>query len=307
MVTSSVFCQIVLNPILQRNGFFPTWRHGMGTIDTQLSTNLDFWMSITIGISIVVALIGIATVIKSAATSRSQMRERRVGLYTPPPGRGDFPISVALGAWLVATLGYIIMAHRLVPAFPLAILIGFGLIYSPIISYVNARMFGLTSVGVGLPYLREAAILKSGYNKLDIWFAPIPINDMGGVAQKFREVELTGTKFTSILKAEAFMFPIMLGGGFLFWSFFWHTSPIPSPQFPYAQKFWPLQSTMQTIWYTSNMGHDSWLLKALKPHLMMVGGVGALGLYALLAIFKAPMLFFYGAAAGAGARRPARP
>ena len=302
MITSSVICQIILNPILQAHGYFPTWRHGMGTIETQLTTSLDFWMSVTIGVSIIVALIGIATVIKTAATSRSQMRERRVGLYTPPPGRGDFPITLALGAWLVSTLGYIIVTHRLVAAFPLWILIVFGLFYSPLISYVNARMFGLTSMGVGLPYLKEAAILKSGYRGMDIWFAPIPINDVGGVAQKFREIELTGTKFTSVLKAEAFILPVMLIGGFLFWSFFWHTSPIPSPQFPFAQKFWPLSATMQTIWITSNMGGHSWLLDSLKPRLMEIGGISALCLYGLLAVVKAPMLFFYGAAGGVGAR-----
>lgn len=301
MVVSSILCQIVANPILQRNGLLPTWRYGMGTIDTQLSTSLDFWMSIGIGVSVVVALIGICTVISTAVKARGTSRGRRASIYAIPEGRGDFPISLALGAWLLSALGGVIICHRLVPLFPLWILIAFGLFYSPIMSYVNARMYGLTSMGVGLPYLREAAILKSGYPKLDIWFAPIPLYDMGWAAQRFREVELTGTKFTSILKAEAFMLPFMLGAGFLFWAFFWHTSPIPSPQFPFAQRFWPLHATMQSIWITSNTSPDSWLLKALKPPLMVWGGIVTLGLYGVLAAFKVPVLYFYGAAGGMGA------
>jgi len=301
LVTSSILCQVVTNPILQKHGLLPTWRYGMGTVDTSLSTNLDFWMSIGIGIGVVVALIGIITVISAVIKTGGQARERRRSLYTIPEGRGDFPISLAIGAWLTATLGYIVIGHRLVPVFPLWILIGFGLFYSPLMSYVNARMYGLTSLGVGLPYLREATILKSGYKGLDIWFAPIPIYDMGWAAQRFREVELTGTKFTSILKAEAFMLPIMLIAGFLFWAFFWHTNPIPSPQFPFAQKFWPLHATLQSIWITSNQSGDSWLLKALKPPLMVWGGVGALCLYGVVSVLKLPVLFFYGAAGGAGA------
>ena len=66
-------------------------------------------------------------------------------------------------------------------------------------------MIGLTGRGVGFPYIREASIVASGYQRLDVWYAPIPLADHGWAAQRFREVELTGTKFTSILKAELFM------------------------------------------------------------------------------------------------------
>ena len=301
-VISSIACQIIANPILQKHHLLPTWRPGMGTIDTQLSVSLDFWMSVGIGVGVTVALIGLYTVVAMSIKSASAVRERRASAYTIPEGRGDFPIAMAAGGWLLATVGYIVISHRLVPAFPLPILIGFGLFYSPIMSYVSARMFGLTGSGVGFPFIKEAAFLKSGYPKVDIWFAPIPLYDMGWAAQRFREVELTGTKFTSILKAEAFMLPVMLGASFLFWAFFWHTSPIPSPQFPFAQKFWPLHATMQSIWISSNaQGGHSFLLKALKPPVMVFGGIAAMGLYGLLATFKVPVLYFYGLAGGVGA------
>ena len=300
-VTSSIICQVFANPVLQKHGMLPTWRYGMGTIDTQISTNLDFWMSIGIGVGVAVAIVGIFSVVSSSIKTQRAIRENRASVYTIPKDRGDFPISLAIGAWLFSTLGYIILCHRLVPLFPLWILIGFGLFYSPIISYVNARMFGLTGQGIILPFLREATILNCGYRGMDIWFAPIPIFDHGAGAQRFREIELTGTKFTSVIKAEFFILPIMLISSFLFWSFFWHSNPIPSPQFPFAQKFWPISATMQSIWITSNQGHDSWLLKALKPPLMVWGGVGMLGLYGVMAVFKVPVLYFYGLAGGVGA------
>ncbi len=179
MFISSIACQIITNPILQKHGLLPTWRYGMDSINTHLSVSIDFWMSISVGISVAVAVIGIYAVISSAIKASANARESRLAPYRIPAGRGDFPIVAAIAAWFFATLGYIIIAHRLVPLFPLWILIGFGFFYSPIMSYVSARMFGLTGHGVGFPYVREATVIKSGYRNADIWFAPIPIYDMG--------------------------------------------------------------------------------------------------------------------------------
>ena len=302
MVVSAVATQIIANPILQSHGMLPTWRYGMGTIDTKLAVDLDFWMSVGIGVGVAVAVIGLGTVIKANMDFRSRARGRRVAEFVLPEGRGDFPIALAAGAWFVATMISLTICHSLVPAFPLWVLIGFGLFYSPIMSYVSARMYGLTGRGVGFPMVREATILKSGYKGVDIWFAPMPMYDHGWAAQRFREVELTGTKFTSILKAEAFTLPVILIASLLFWAFFWHTNPIPSPQFPFAQKFWPLHSTMRTIWITANQeGGNQWLMQALKPNIMVLSGMGALGLYAGLVMFKIPVLYFYGLAGGVGA------
>lgn len=302
MVVSSVACQVFTNPVLQGKGLLPTWRYGMGTIDTKLAVDLDFWMSIGIGVGVAVAVIGLYSVVKANLEARATAREGRTGAYTTPTGRGDFPIALAAGAWLLVTFTSIIICHRLVPLFPLWILVAFGLFYSPLMSYVSARMFGLTGRPVGFPYVREATFIKSGYKGVDIWFAPIPMYDHGWAAQRFREVELTGTKFTSVLKVEAFTLPLILVTSFLFWAFFWHTSPMPSPQFPFAQKFWPLHATMRSIWVSANQqGESSWLFQALKPPLMVGGGIAALGLYGVFSMFKLPILLFYGLAGGVGA------
>src|SRR6185369_7656556 len=135
----------------------------------------------------------------------------------------------------------------LVPAFPLWLLVFFGLFWSPLNSYISARMIGLTGRGVAFPYLQEASVVATGYQRVDVWYAPLPVADYGWAAQRFREVELTGTKFTSILKAEALMFPLVIVASFLFWSFFWNSTSVPSAQFPYAQKFWPIQSASQAV------------------------------------------------------------
>jgi hypothetical protein len=63
-----------------------------------------------------------------------------------------------------------------------------------VVSYVNARMGGLSGQLVSFPMIRKGAFILSGYKGIDIWFAPIPYADHGHRAQLFREVELTGTR-----------------------------------------------------------------------------------------------------------------
>ncbi len=303
MFASSILAQVVTNPILQKNGLLPTWRYGMGTIESQLSTNLDFWMSVGIGVQVSIALIGIYSIIKLSIISKKDAKNKRVGGPAPiPKGRGDYPVIVAFGLWFAATVGSIMICHTLVPKFPVYILVLFGLLYSPIISYVSARMTGLTGSGVAIPFVREAAIFKSGYKGFDIWFAPIPINDVGPIAQRFREVELTGTKFTSIIKAELFMLPVLLIASFMWWSFFWRSDPIPSPQFTYAQKFWPVNATIQSMWLTAYRDREnSFLFKVLKPNVIIGSGIGSIISFMILSAFKVPALYFYGFAGGIGA------
>ncbi|MDO8589547.1 MAG: peptide transporter [Armatimonadota bacterium] len=306
MFASSVVCQIGLNPILYHHGFFPTWSPGMSTIPSQIATSIDFWMSIGIGTGLAVGVIGLMSVARTLMVTRGTNRSFAASI---PRGRGDYPIAVAIGMWLFATAAYIIICKRLVPGFPILLTMFYGLIWTPLNSYVSARMFGLTGQGVSFPLFQQATIMKSGYTQADIWFAPLPLGDLGMMSQFFREVELTGTKITSIIKAEIMMFFIILVTSFVFWSFFWKTSPIPAPQFPYAQKFWPMEATMRGIWLTANKtGADNFILKALKcwlidhrsvPLVEIGAGIG-FGSYFVLAITRAPMLLFYGLMGGIG-------
>ena len=296
---SSVFCQIGLNPILQKVGMFPHWVYGTPYLQTYQCTTIDFWISVGIGTSIGIGLIGLGAVTGTALKMRNQAN-RPTMRRTIPEGRGDWNIWLSIGIWFVATMGQMALAHWLVPGFPTWIILFYGLLYTPLISYISGRMIGITGQGVGLPYLREATIIKSGYKESDIWFAPIPMNDLGGAAQFFREVELTGTKFTSILKAEALKFVVILPASFMFWSFFWKTSPIPSAQYPFIQKVWPVNATMSSIWWTANKGSikDNWLLSALRWNVIGYSGIGTLALYAVSCACKVPLLFFYGFVSG---------
>ncbi len=293
---SSVVAQIGLNPILFAHGVFPHFVAGSPTIQAKASLDFDFWLSFGIGTNIAIAIIGLLAVVSTLLRGRKQEQTARRGsLADVPAGRGDFPWQWALGAWLLATVGYILLNHKLVPLFPMWIVALYGLVITPINSYVSARLIGLTGQAVNFPFLREASVLRSGYAQPDIWFAPLPLNDYGGQAQLFREIELTGTKFTSIIWLEVFMLPLILIMSFVYWGFLWHTNDIPSSQFPYAQKLWPLSAVQRSIWTQVNAkGGASWAIHAIKPNLIWLGGVFGLAFYGITALFKLPLLFFYG-------------
>jgi hypothetical protein len=291
---ASVLGMIVLNPLLFHLGLLPNYHFGSPAIIAMQSVTMDFWLSVGIGLSLSVALIGVILVVRAVGEFRRQAREQRYLLSTPA-GRGDVPIAMALMIWAASALAMIVLCHFLVPRFPLWILVFFGLIWSPMNSYVSARMIGMTTRGVGVPYLMQASVVLSGYHHVDVWYAPIPLADHGWAAQRFREVELTETKFTSVVKAELLMFAVIMPASFAIWAFFWNSNPLPSAQFPWSQKFWPPAATMQSVWQQINApGGGGWFKNAIKPTYIAGGAVGGIAVYLAMSALHVPLLFYYG-------------
>ncbi len=302
----AVFQNFIFTPLLyhMHPGMFPTWSKGMTLIQSEIAVSFDLFMSLGAGVSLGIAVIGIHAVV--TALIKARIRRAR-GLESHsygdvPADRGDYPIWLALLLWSISTLGYVILAHTLVPRFPLVFLIVFGFVWSPLISYMSARMIGLTGRGIDIPYVQQATFILSGYKGVDIWFAPFPMYDVGYAAQSFREVELTGTKMITVVKAEAFLLFMMLAFSFVYWSFFWRASQIPSSSYPYAQTFWPLSAFYACLWDSSTLpqaqGHASFLLKAIKFPVIAYAGVGTLAAYGVFSLLKIPSLWFYGIAGG---------
>ncbi|HOX07359.1 MAG TPA: peptide transporter [Planctomycetota bacterium] len=319
-----------VNPLLHELGILTHWRPGMDTIMTSFMNSVDFWMSFGIGTSFAIALLGIYNIAKKIREKKRE-QEASPGLRKGgelPPGRGDYSPTLAIGLFGLATLiivlgSWYLMAHPgdyytgrtakdiqgnpilplsgkaswLVPLF----LFIFGFIYTPLISYVNARMIGMTGTGIGFPMIREATFIMSGSKGAAIWCAPFPLQDYGGNAQSFREIELTGTRFTSVIKAEFAIYPITLLASFVFWQYIWHYGdPIPSPSYPYAQKMWQLGALNAcTTWSATAIdGGQSLFFLAFKPTYVLLGlGFGLTA----FAVLKAPTLLLYGFVGGLGA------
>ncbi len=292
--TAAALGSAVINPLLHRFELLTTWEPGMDTINTAFSNQLDFYISFGIGTGLSVALIGLGRMIaQRAATARRARAE-------VPAGRGDVGVGVALTLYLLSSLGTIALCKYLVPDFPLLILVFFGLIWTPLNSYINARMVGLTGQFVPFPFVLEATFILSGYRGAAIWFAPIPFANYGAYAQKFREVQLTGTKFGSVIKAELLMFFLLFGCSLLFWQYIWRLNPIPHVTYPYAQKYWEFTAMQQAFWISATTEGNEVFKQAVK--LPVIGsGLGAgLGVYGLFSLLGWPVLSIYGFIRGLG-------
>ena len=279
-----VVVHTLVSPLLYRLGFLPSWVPGSDTIQTLISTGIDFWRAFSIGITLAVTVISFYQLIVTAREKRSEVRARIMGderkysamcvhsTCNQPSqvrgyclkhlGRGDFRIWICLLLFGAAALYPIVLAKALFPVIVSSgLLLTFfciAFIYAPIMSFVSARLDGMIGREVQIPFINEAVIFLTGYRGVDIWFVPFPTRNYGGHAEGFRVVELTGMRFTSLLHAELFMLPIVFGVSLMYWSFLWRLGPIPSDSYPYAQLMWPLQAFNQALFFSSTMYSKTW-------------------------------------------------
>ena len=294
---ASVVTQICLNPVLYKAGVLHNWKPGMDTISTFIVNDIDFWLSVRIGTSLCMAALGVG--LAAATLWRSGFRASGAGRNRE---RGDLPVWLAIVLWLASTTGMVLLCAKLVPDFPWWILAFFGFIWTPFNSYISARMIGLTGAGVEFSYFRQASFILAtrqlNYSGSAIWFAPTPLADHGGMAQFFREMTLTRTKITSLIKIELLVFPLLLLCSILFCSFLWKLNPIPSAAYPHAAKMWPVQSYFTCLWASATRTGDSFLLQAINPAYVAGGfGVG-IALFGVFQLFGLPTLAYYGMLTG---------
>jgi len=299
---------VVANPILYGQGILTRWHQGMGTVDTVFANNFDFYMSFGIGLGLAIAFVGIWHVVRSFGNTGSGRQGSFKELFRPPPGRGDFNFWISIGIYVFSTLAYVGLCIWLVPNFPWIFFLGYGFIYTPIISYITARMEGIAGQFVSLPLVREASFIAGakffGYQGIEIWYAPIPIHNYGEATVNFRKIELTGTSIRGIIKAEIVVFPVVMVASLLFSQFIWRLAPIPSSSYPYAQELWHLQALNTLLMQTSTLEGDSYFFQALNAGYVLSGMVFGTVTYALLTFLGLPVLLIYGVVRGLGQTTP---
>lgn len=306
----------VLNPILYRTGVIDGWAPGVSAMQTINSNKMDFYFSFGLGLSIALAIIGFIHVISAFRKKKGDMDDagrpdvdwRK--LFHAASGRGDFSILVAFGIYLFSTTTYISLSYWLVnyasgplqgEKFPLWVLLFYGFVYTPIISYVSTRMNGIIGRPIDIPFVREATFIFSGYKGAAIWFAPIPLYNYAAQAQLFKTTELTGTKFTSLIKAEMLIFPIVAVGTVLFAQFIWSIANVPSELFPFAHQFWEVTAYQQGLIYSATLpGADgmSPFQQAFSPEVLGIGAALGLSLYGVMSWFGLPVFLVYGLIGG---------
>jgi hypothetical protein len=299
---------VAANPILYRQGILHRWHPGMGTVDTVFANNFDFYMSFGIGVGLAIAFVGIWHVLRSFSRASDAKRGGFRDLFKPPPGRGDFNFWISIGIYVFSTLSYVGLCIWLVPNFPWIFFLAYGFVYTPVISYVTARMEGIAGQFVSLPLVREASFIAGakffGYQGIEVWYAPIPIHNYGEATVNFRMIELTGTSIRGIIKAEIVVFPVVIIASLLFSQFIWRLAPIPSSSYPYALELWHLQALNSLLMQTSTLEGNSLFFQALKAVYVLAGlGFGVM-VYILLTLFGLPVLLIYGVVRGLGQSTP---
>lgn len=320
----AIVITIVANPILHSAGILSQWQPGMDTINTSFVNGIDFWMSFGIGSAAGIAIISVYSTLrdiikksreakKNKSLSEQEIRDRGTSNLwkTPELGRGDYPMWLALSGYIVSSLATVIVCNQLIPGI-LWFLIVFAFLYNPFISYVNARLLGITGQSVDIPFVREGAFILSGCKKIDIWLAPIPIENYGQQAQSFRVNELTGVSFRSLLKADLVVIPVLFILSFIFWAFIWQSNAVPSDIYPAAQKNWELMAKQNTLLFSSTFRPegeedaveksfvDSEFAKALHPEVITSGAVLTVALFGIFSIFGLPTMLIFGMIRGFG-------
>ncbi|WP_031483441.1 OPT family oligopeptide transporter [Maridesulfovibrio frigidus] len=303
-----IIVTFIANPILFEHGILHRWHPGMETVETVFANNFDFYMSFSIGLGLAIGFIGIWSVVQSFRGEHAKSRASWSNLFEPPEGRGDINFWFSIGIYFFSTLAYVGMCLFLVPNFPWIFFLLYGFIYTPIISYISARMEGIAGQFVSLPLVREASFIAGakffGYQGIEIWYAPIPIHNYGEATVHFREIELTGTSIRGIIKAELVVFPVVMIASLLFSQFIWQLAPIPSSNYPYAQELWHLQALNSLLMQTSTLDGNSLFFQALSAPIIFSGiGLGMI-LYSVLNTLGLPVMLVYGVVRGLGQSTP---
>lgn len=298
----------VLNPILHGPGvgILRSWNPGDDMQTTFYKNQIDFYFSFAIGIGLAVAVVGFLSV------GRAFMRSRKAGAGTPdklslkvPEGRGDIRPWLIFLTYLVVTTLYIGVSTWLLYLadgqiyWPVVgVMLFYALLYTPVISYVTARLEGVAGEVLNIPFVREATFIFSGYRGVAVWFLPIPLHNYGQMTVFYRQAELTGTRFWSIWKSEILLTPIIVAGTLLFAHFIWGLGPIPSPQYLFAQQWWEVTAAQQSIVFSSTLGGFTEFEEAFNPSYIAAGvAVGGL-LFGALTALGAPTFFVYGVVRG---------
>ena len=118
----------------------------------------------------------------------------------------------------------------------MGVLIFYGFVYTPVISYVSARMEGIVGMSVNVPFVREATFILTGYKGAAIWFAPVSGIQLRGPDQLLPPDRTDRHEnHVSMVKAELFVLPIVILSTVLFSQFIWRIAPVPSTRLPVRQ------------------------------------------------------------------------
>lgn len=294
---ASMVVTLIANPILYKLEILHLYTPGDSTVEICFKNNIDLYFSLGIGISLAIAIIGIIGVIRHVRQAKKAVSHSPV-----PAGRGDIPNKFIIFCYVLSTAIYILLSGWLIDWHPgvMIVLIFYGVLYTPMISYVTAKLEGMAGQAVEIPFIAELSFILSGYQGVAIWFIPVPKANYGMQTMFYKKAELLGTRFTSIWKANLLLYPIIVVSSLLFASFIWKLAEIPSSVYPYTERIWELQAKNTCLLYSSTLGEYSPFQDALSLPKVAIGFGLGITFFSVLSALSAPIMLFYGFVGGLG-------
>ncbi|MEX0744487.1 MAG: hypothetical protein WD118_02695 [Phycisphaeraceae bacterium] len=308
----------VLNPLLYNYDILTSWTHGDSMQETFYKNQIDFYFSFSIGLGLAIALAGFWAVGRGLMEIRRKRREigreESDALYAVPEGRGDIRSWFIVLTYFISTCLYIGVSMWLLWLTDengqgwhwgvFGVMCFYAFLYTPVISYVTARLEGIAGEVINIPFVKEATFILSGYQGVAVWFLPVPLHNYGSMTVFYRSCELTGTSFWSIWKSEILLTPIVLVGSLAFAHFIWRMGPIPGPTYLYAQEWWEVTAAQQSIVYSSTLGGFSQFEEAFNVNYITAGLVIGGVTFMAFSWLGAPIFLVYGIVRGLGQTLP---
>jgi len=272
VVTLSIFVGAMAvyffgNWVLVSQGLFTEWHPGMSLQLAWQRSILRFWASPNIMLVVAAGLLPLVFGYKILIRSFKSLAKIRAS-------RTRLSLNILLVLYFAGTLSSVAVAYLLVPDFPVWVLLMLSAGWTFMLNLFSARSVGTTGIPINIPYVREGAILTSGYQKYDVWFAPIVFPAFPALAPSLepeganwcgflKVADLTSTHPMDLVKSILIAIPLGIIFSFIYTQMFWNIAQIPSALFP--TPFWDINVTMTTLFITRQISffRPDWMAATL--------------------------------------------
>lgn len=295
MFISSLFISVIGNPLI--TWFFPEliprwveFPKGMRLPDLLFWSQTYVWYAVSIGV-------GFGVFAEQVIRGRKGLYRTFKSLYELGGElriAGGLSIKFIIFVYLAAVIIWLLLLEFiLIPGFPILPLIFLIVLWPATFGLITVRAYAETGFYVPpIPaFINNILILTMELNKIPVlstlgiwpWFAPLMVDNGSGWATTFYICRGVRCTFKSYMKAVFLVAtPIAILMNFIYSEYIWKMTPIPSPMFPYAQIFWPINAAQSSLWYTR-------VIYSMNPLLIISGFIAITGIAFISNILHIPI------------------
>lgn len=206
---------------------------------------IHFYTSTTIGLSLAATFIPLAVHWRRLFGAFSGIKVNEAESPT---------VKILLGTFLGSSMGSVLLINYLT-GFPIWMLAIFTIGGSFFTTFLSANSAGVTFAGFSIPWLPQFMIYSSNWSDKSVWFAPISMYSGGAeIAMAFKQADILEANHSEYVKTYVMLVVMGLASSFIFITYLWNISPMPSGAYPATVVIWPIQANnwaRQQLWMWS--------------------------------------------------------